>query len=169
MNENRNTFHVLIRAYSAGKFRRTPVGDLPQGTATATLTATTRPAEPSPCGTHMLVLNLLTLSAALVGTDRWTRLAHRLPTSPATASSPMVTLYRDTNGWCPFCERVWLQLQAKGIPYEEVLINLQDKPQWYKDMVPTTLVMLHPCLPVHPTERQDVRRWNLAACGGSHD
>jgi len=58
----------------------------------------------------------------------------------APAAAPLVTLYRDTNGWCPFCERVWLQLEAKGLPYDEVLINLQDKPQWYKDMVPTTLV-----------------------------
>jgi len=66
---------------------------------------------------------------------------------PATASSsheeqsgPKLTLYRDTNGWCPFCERVWLGLREKGIPFDEVLINLYDKPQWYKDMVPTTMV-----------------------------
>jgi hypothetical protein len=91
----------------------------------------------------MLAAHLIAVAATLVGTERWARLAQRLPTSLATASSPqapLVTLYRDTNGWCPFCERVWLQLQAKGIPYEEVLINLRDKPQWYKDMVPTTLV-----------------------------
>ena len=28
----------------------------------------------------------------------------------------MLTLYRDTNGWCPFCERVWIGLEKKGIP-----------------------------------------------------
>ncbi len=35
---------------------------------------------------------------------------------------------------------VWLALEHKGIPYDTVLIDLRDKPQWYKDMVPTTLV-----------------------------
>lgn len=53
---------------------------------------------------------------------------------------PLVTLYRDTNGWCPFCERVWLALRIKGIPYQETLISLQNKPEWYKQLVPTTLV-----------------------------
>ncbi len=53
---------------------------------------------------------------------------------------PSVLLYRDTNGWCPFCERVWLALEEKKIPFEVELINLRDKPQWYKDMVPTGLV-----------------------------
>ena len=53
---------------------------------------------------------------------------------------PLVTLFRDTNGWCPFCERVWLALEIKQIPYQEQLINLQDKPAWFKQMVPTALV-----------------------------
>ena len=52
----------------------------------------------------------------------------------------MLTLYRDTNGWCPFCERVWIGLEKKGIPYDEKLVDLQNKPQWYLDIVPTTLV-----------------------------
>jgi len=59
----------------------------------------------------------------------------------ATATAePALTLYRDTNGWCPFCERVWVALEKKGISYEEKLINLQDKPEWYKEIVPTALV-----------------------------
>jgi glutathione S-transferase len=53
---------------------------------------------------------------------------------------PLITLYRDTNGWCPFCERVWLALQIKNIPYQETLIKLFDKPKWFVDMVPTGLV-----------------------------
>lgn len=56
------------------------------------------------------------------------------------SQKPLVTLYRDTNGWCPFCERVWLVLLAKGIPYEEQLISLQNKPDWHKALVPTSLV-----------------------------
>jgi glutathione S-transferase len=49
-------------------------------------------------------------------------------------------LYRDTNGWCPFCERVWVCIRAKNLPYQERLIALFDKPEWYKEMVPTTQV-----------------------------
>eukprot|EP00545_Synedropsis_sp_CCMP1620_P002887 CAMPEP_0119008036 /NCGR_PEP_ID=MMETSP1176-20130426/3419_1 /TAXON_ID=265551 /ORGANISM="Synedropsis recta cf, Strain CCMP1620" /LENGTH=494 /DNA_ID=CAMNT_0006960293 /DNA_START=55 /DNA_END=1539 /DNA_ORIENTATION=+ len=54
--------------------------------------------------------------------------------------TPLVTLYRDTNGWCPFCERIWVALRAKGIPYRESLVSLQNKPDWYKELVPTGLV-----------------------------
>jgi len=69
---------------------------------------------------------------------QWESLAQSLPAE--THEQPALTLYRDTNGWCPFCERVWLQLQVKGIPFDEVLIDLRDKPDWYKEIVPTTLV-----------------------------
>ena len=31
---------------------------------------------------------------------------------------PEVTLYRDTAGWCPYCEKVWLLLEEKQIPYK---------------------------------------------------
>ncbi|NEP38909.1 MAG: glutathione S-transferase [Okeania sp. SIO2G4] len=61
---------------------------------------------------------------------------HRL--SPG--EKPSVLLYRDTHGWCPFCERVWFALEEKQIPFETELIDLSNKPQWYKDMVPTALV-----------------------------
>jgi glutathione S-transferase len=50
---------------------------------------------------------------------------------------PVLTFYRDTNGWCPFCLRVWVCIRAKNLPYQERLIPLQNKPDWYKDMVPT--------------------------------
>ena len=40
-------------------------------------------------------------------------------------------LIRDTNGWCPFCERVWVAIRAKGIPYQETTVSLQNKPEWY--------------------------------------
>ena len=70
----------------------------------------------------------------------WEALSENLLSNESVAEEPVLTLYRDTNGWCPFCERVWVALRVKNIPYRESLIPLQDKPQWYKDLVPTTLV-----------------------------
>lgn len=32
--------------------------------------------------------------------------------------NPKVTLYRDAAAWCPYCEKVWLQLEEKRIPYK---------------------------------------------------
>ena len=68
----------------------------------------------------------------------WRALESMLPTHAST--EPALTLYRDTNGWCPFCERVWLQLLVKGVPFREELIDLRDKPAWYLELVPTALV-----------------------------
>ncbi|MEH1866143.1 MAG: glutathione S-transferase family protein [Nostoc sp.] len=61
---------------------------------------------------------------------------HKLP--PDT--EPPVLLYRDTNSWCPFCERVWFALEEKEIPFATEFIDLTNKPKWYTDLVPTTLV-----------------------------
>lgn len=36
--------------------------------------------------------------------------------------------------------QVWFALEEKNIPYDTVLINLQDKPEWFKKLVPTQLV-----------------------------
>ena len=54
----------------------------------------------------------------------WERLAARLPSAAPDTAAPVLTLYRDTNGWCPFCEKVWLQLMAKGVPFELSLIHI---------------------------------------------
>jgi glutathione S-transferase len=40
---------------------------------------------------------------------------------------------------CPPAQ-VWLALEEKGIPYDCVLIELYNKPAWYKELVPTSLV-----------------------------
>lgn len=61
---------------------------------------------------------------------------HHLPPD----ATPPVLLYRDANSWCPFCERVWFALEEKGIPFATEFIDLNNKPQWYIDLVPTTLV-----------------------------
>ncbi len=64
------------------------------------------------------------------------RSLHKLP--PETP--PPVLLYRDTNSWCPFCERVWFALEEKEIPFVTEFIDLNDKPKWYTDLVPSTQV-----------------------------
>lgn len=53
---------------------------------------------------------------------------------------PPVLLYRDTNSWCPFCERVWFALEEKEIPFATEFIDLNNKPKWYTDLVPSTQV-----------------------------
>ncbi len=58
----------------------------------------------------------------------------------APGEQPLVLLYRDTNSWCPFCERVWFALEEKQLPFETEFIDLSNKPQWYLDLVPTALV-----------------------------
>jgi len=76
----------------------------------------------------------------------WEELSdHLLKISPPTPE-PKITLYRDNNGWCPFCERVWLTLEIKGILYKESKVSLFNPPAWYKEMVPSGRVpalMLH--------------------------
>lgn len=61
-------------------------------------------------------------------------------TGLAVGEKPRVLLYRDSNSWCSFCERVWFALEGKGIAFETEFIDLQNKPQWYLDLVPTALV-----------------------------
>ena len=60
--------------------------------------------------------------------------------SSSSTQPPLLKFYRDTNAWCPFCERVWLALEAKQIPYECEFVDLRNKPKWFTDMVPTGLV-----------------------------
>jgi hypothetical protein len=38
------------------------------------------------------------------------------------SSKPIVTLYRDSAAWCPYCQKVWMALEEKQVPYEIVKI-----------------------------------------------
>ena len=53
---------------------------------------------------------------------------------------PEVTLYRDQAAWCPYCQKVWLQLETKKIPYKIIKIPLRcygDKPESFMRVNPS--------------------------------
>lgn len=54
-----------------------------------------------------------------------------------------VKLYRDTHAWCPYCHKVWLQLEEKRIPYVLEKINMNcygDKKQSFLAKTPRGLL-----------------------------
>ena len=51
-----------------------------------------------------------------------------------------VTFYRDSASWCPYCQKVWLTLEEKRIPYRVEKINMScygDKPASFLKMQPS--------------------------------
>lgn len=61
----------------------------------------------------------------------------------ASPESVRVTLYRDTAAWCPYCQKVWLLLEEKRIPYRIEKINMRsygDKPSDFLRRVPGGLL-----------------------------
>jgi glutathione S-transferase len=60
-----------------------------------------------------------------------------------TKGEPRVTYYRDTAAWCPYCQKVWILLEEKKIPYNVEKIAMRsygDKPQSYLKLVPNGLL-----------------------------
>lgn len=54
-----------------------------------------------------------------------------------------VTLYRDNHGWCPYCQKVWLWLEEKQIPYRIKKVTMfcyGEKEAWYKKLVPSGML-----------------------------
>jgi glutathione S-transferase len=54
-----------------------------------------------------------------------------------------VTLYRDMAAWCPYCQKVWLHLEEKQIPYRVVKVPMRsygDKPSSFLRKVPSGLL-----------------------------
>ncbi|KAL7523761.1 hypothetical protein ACHAXR_001594, partial [Thalassiosira sp. AJA248-18] len=51
-----------------------------------------------------------------------------------------VTLYRDSASWCPYCQKVWIALEQKRIPYRVEKINMRcygEKPASFQRMQPS--------------------------------
>lgn len=56
-----------------------------------------------------------------------------------------LTLYRDSASWCPYCQKVWMLLEEKQIPYTVKRVNMNcygDKPRAFLAMQPNG------CIPV---------------------
>ncbi len=54
-----------------------------------------------------------------------------------------VTLYRDNHAWCPYCQKVWLWLEEKQIPYRIEKVTMfcyGQKESWYKRKVPSGML-----------------------------
>ena len=49
---------------------------------------------------------------------------------PNLSDGTRPTLYRERHGWCPYSERVWLAMEAKGIDYDTIYIdNIYGRPR----------------------------------------
>jgi glutathione S-transferase len=60
-----------------------------------------------------------------------------------TESDVRVTLYRDNHAWCPYCQKVWLWLEEKRIPYRIEKVTMfcyGEKESWYKRKVPSGML-----------------------------
>ena len=54
-----------------------------------------------------------------------------------------VTLYRDHHAWCPYCQKIWLWLEEKQIPYRIEKVTMfcyGEKENWYKQKVPSGML-----------------------------
>jgi glutathione S-transferase len=58
-------------------------------------------------------------------------------------SDVRVTLYRDHHAWCPYCQKIWLWLEEKQIPYRIEKVTMfcyGEKESWYQRQVPSGML-----------------------------
>ena len=58
-------------------------------------------------------------------------------------SETVITLYRDNHAWCPYCQKVWLWLELKKIPYRIKKVTMRcygEKESWYLKKVPSGML-----------------------------
>ena len=54
-----------------------------------------------------------------------------------------VTFFRDNHAWCPYCQKIWLWLESKEIPYKVRKVTMHcygDKEDWYVKQVPSGML-----------------------------
>ncbi len=52
-------------------------------------------------------------------------------------------LYRDNHAWCPYCQKVWLWLEERRVPYRVEKVTMfcyGQKEDWYKSIVPSGML-----------------------------
>jgi len=60
-----------------------------------------------------------------------------------TEADVRVILYRDNHAWCPYCQKIWLWLEEKQIPYRIEKVTMfcyGEKERWYKQIVPSGML-----------------------------
>ena len=58
----------------------------------------------------------------------------------APGTTPRVKFYRDSASWCPYSQKIWMQLEEKRVPYVLERINMRcygPKPKSFTDKVPS--------------------------------
>jgi glutathione S-transferase len=61
----------------------------------------------------------------------------------APESAVRVTLYRDHHAWCPYCQKIWLWLEERRIPYrirKVTMVCYGEKEAWYRQIVPSGML-----------------------------
>ena len=74
-------------------------------------------------------------------------------------SDVRVTLYRDKHAWCPYCQKIWLWLEEKQIPYRIEKVTMfcyGEKESWYKRKVPSGMLPALELDGVMITESDDI-------------
>ena len=54
-----------------------------------------------------------------------------------------VVLYRDHHAWCPYCQKIWLWLEERQIPYRIRKVTMfcyGQKERWFTDLVPSGML-----------------------------
>lgn len=52
-------------------------------------------------------------------------------------------LFRDHHAWCPYCQKIWLWLEEKKVPYRIQKVTMfcyGEKEKWYKKIVPSGML-----------------------------
>ena len=60
-----------------------------------------------------------------------------------TVDEPRVLFFRDHAAWCPYCEKIWMQLEEKRIPYRVEKINMRcygDKKRSFTAKMPSGML-----------------------------
>jgi glutathione S-transferase len=61
----------------------------------------------------------------------------------ARESEVRVTLFRDHHAWCPYCQKVWLWLEEKRVPYRIRKVTMfcyGEKESWFRKLVPSGML-----------------------------